>query len=523
MKLIATGGEALEKIRTGVNKVADIVKMTLGPKGNNTILDKKYSAPLITNDGVTIAREIYLPDVFENVGANIVKEAAIKTNDVAGDGTTTAMILAQAMVNEGIKNISNGAKAIELRKGMEIATKKTVELIKLQAKAIHNKDDIANVATISSSDPDIGKLIAEVMELVGKDGIITVEESSGMEVEKEVVSGMQFPQGYLSPYFISEDAKAVLLEPYILITDRNVVLSQEYIPLLEQILKQGKKDILIIAEDIQGEALASLILNKVQKRINCVAVKAPYFGDRRTDFLQDLAVLTGGKVITSALNQRVEQASLDDLGTCHSIVIDKSNTVIVGGDGNPEELKQRIKDIKSIKPENQYETDWIKDRLAKLSGGIGIIKVGSITETERNEKKLRVEDAVEATKAAVAEGIVAGGGVCLLDAKEALENHLTGDQRIGFDIVANALTAPIKQLAENCGISGEVVIDKITYFGDGIGYDGNTGEYVDMVKEGIIDPAKVVRSALQNATSVASSLLTTQAIITDERENEKAQ
>ena len=521
-KQIVYSEEARKALQAGIDKLADTVKITLGPKGRNVVLDKKFGAPLITNDGVTIAKEIELEDAFENMGAQLVKEVATKTNDAAGDGTTTATLLAQALVREGMKNIAAGANPMVVRKGMAKAVDAAVKSIVDNSKTIEGSDDIARVATVSSADENVGKLIAEAMEKVTSDGVITIEESKTAETYNEVVEGMQFDRGYLSPYMVTDTDKmeAVLDDALVLITDKKIANMQDILPLLEQIVKMGKK-LLIIAEDVEGEALSSLILNKLRGVFTCVAVKAPGFGDRRKEMLQDIAILTGGEVISTDLGMELSEATLDQLGSARQIVVQKENTIIVDGAGESENIKSRIAQIKaSIETTtSDFDREKLQERLAKLSGGVAVIKVGAATEIEMKEKKLRIEDALAATKAAVEEGIVAGGGTALINAMPAVEelvNTLEGDEKTGAAIVLKALEEPVRQIALNAGLEGSVIIDKIISSGKkGYGFDAYNEEYVDMIPAGIVDPTKVTRSALQNAASVASMVLTTESLVAD--------
>ncbi len=522
-KMIKFSEEAREGLRKGVNKLADTVKITLGPKGRNVVLDKSFGAPTVTNDGVTIAKEIELEDKFEDMGAQMIKEVASKTNDVAGDGTTTATILAQAMINEGLKNVAAGANPIAVRHGIEKAVEKVVEHIKKNSKEISGKAEIAQVATVSAGDEEIGTLIAEVMAIIGKDGVITVEESNTLGMEREVVEGMQFDNGFISQYMITDTAsmKAVLENPYILLTDKKISSIQEILPLLEKMAAGGKKDIVIIAEDIEGEALATLVLNKLRGVLNVLAVKAPGFGDRRKEMLEDIATLTGGTVISSDLGHKLEDTDLEMLGSARKVESDKENTTIVEGKGTKKAITERINQIKKQieKTKSDYDKEKLNERLAKLSGGVGIIKVGAATEVEMKERKYKVEDAVEATKAAIEEGIVPGGGTVLVDAITSLKSlDLKGEEEIGLEIVKKALEEPMRQIAENAGVDGAVVIDKVKDLKNGEGYNALSGEYGNMVKFGIIDPAKVTRSALQNAASVAALVLTTEAVVAEKPE-----
>ena len=521
-KQIKYGTDARTALESGVNQLADTVKITLGPKGRNVVIDRKYGSPLITNDGVTIAKEIELKDEFENMGAQIIKEVSTKTNDVAGDGTTTAVVLAQAIIKEGSKNVAAGANPIILKRGIDKAVDVCVEKLRKISKPITNKESIAQVASISAGDAVIGELISTAMEKVGNDGVITVEESKTMKTELNIVEGMQFDRGYCSPYMATnmEKMEAVLDNPYILITDKKISSIQELLPLLEQIVKTGQK-LLIIAEDVEGEALTTLILNKLRGSFNCVAVKAPGFGDRRKAMLEDIAILTGGKVITSELGLELKDATVDMLGRAKQVKVDKENTIIVEGAGASEEIAQRIKQIKALAAEttSEYDKEKYQERLAKLAGGVAVINVGAATEIEMKEKKLRIEDALNATRAAVEEGIVAGGGVALLsavnDVKE-LAATLEGDEKTGALIIAKAIQSPMKQIASNAGVDGSVIVYNVVNSNKAnYGYDALNDRYGDMIKFGIIDPAKVSRSALQNAASVASTLLTTESAVAD--------
>lgn len=521
-KQIKYGTDARTALESGVNQLADTVKITLGPKGRNVVIDRKYGSPLITNDGVTIAKEIELKDEFENMGAQIIKEVSTKTNDVAGDGTTTAVVLAQAIIKEGSKNVAAGANPIILKRGIDKAVDVCVEKLRKISKPITNKESIAQVASISAGDGVIGELISTAMEKVGNDGVITVEESKTMKTELNIVEGMQFDRGYCSPYMATnmEKMEAVLDNPYILITDKKISSIQELLPLLEQIVKTGQK-LLIIAEDVEGEALTTLILNKLRGSFNCVAVKAPGFGDRRKAMLEDIAILTGGKVITSELGLELKDATVDMLGRAKQVKVDKENTIIVEGAGASEEIAQRIKQIKALAAEttSEYDKEKYQERLAKLAGGVAVINVGAATEIEMKEKKLRIEDALNATRAAVEEGIVAGGGVALLsavnDVKE-LAATLEGDEKTGALIIAQAIQSPMKQIASNAGVDGSVIVYNVVNSNKAnYGYDALNDRYGDMIKFGIIDPAKVSRSALQNAASVASTLLTTESAVAD--------
>ncbi|MGE5495207.1 MAG: chaperonin GroEL [Burkholderiales bacterium] len=524
-KQIKFGEDARRQLEAGVNKLADTVKVTLGPKGRNVVLDKKFGSPVITNDGVTIAKEIELEDPFENMGAQLVKEVATKTNDVAGDGTTTATLLAQAIIREGLKNVAAGANPMGLKKGILKATEITVEALKKLSHPIEDSKAIAQVAAISATDEEIGKLIAEAMEKVGNDGVITVEESKTMKTELKVVEGMQFDRGYASAYMVTDTEKmeAVLDDPLILITDKKISNIQELLPILEQIVQQGKK-LLIIAEDVEGEALATLIVNKLRGTFNCVAVKAPGFGDRRKAMLQDIAILTGGQVISEEVGIELKEAKMDMLGRARQVKVDKENTTIVEGGGDPSEIKARINSIKVQIEEttSDYDREKLQERLAKLAGGVAVIQVGAATETEMKESKMRIEDALAATRAAVEEGIVPGGGIALLTAAKELNDVIaneTGDVKTGMQIVLRALEEPVRQIALNAGHEGSVIVDKIKSANNvNYGYDAAKNEYGDLVKRGIIDPTKVTRSALQNAASIAAMLLTTESIVTDIKE-----
>lgn len=518
-KEIMFSEDARRAMQKGVDKLADTVKITLGPKGRNVVLDKKFGTPLITNDGVSIAREIELEDPYENMGAQLVKEVATKTNDVAGDGTTTATLLAQAIIREGIKNVTAGANPMQIRNGIKKAVDTAVEEIKKSSKKVTGKEDIARVASISADDEEIGQLIADAMEKVGNEGVITVEESKTMGTELDVVEGMQFDRGYISPYMItdSEKMEAVIDEPYILITDKKISNIQDILPLLEQIVQQGKK-LVIIADDVEGEALATLVVNKLRGTFTCVAVKAPGFGDRRKEMLQDIAVLTGGQVISEELGRELKDADLTMLGKAERIRVTKENTTIVNGRGDKEEIKARVAQIRAQIDEttSDFDREKLQERLAKLAGGVAVIKVGAATETELKEKKLRIEDALSATKAAVEEGIVAGGGTAYINAIPAVEAiKAEGDARVGVKIIKRALEEPIRQIASNAGIDGAVVVEKIKNSEKCVGYNVLKDEYVDMVKAGIVDPTKVTRSALQNAASVAATFLTTEAVVAD--------
>ena len=528
-KNIIYGEEARKALQTGIDKLANTVKITLGPKGRNVVLDKKFGAPLITNDGVTIAKEIELEDPFENMGAQLVKEVSTKTNDAAGDGTTTATLLAQAMVREGMKNIAAGANPMVVRKGMEKAVKATVDTLIANSKTVNGSEDIARVATVSSADETVGKLIAEAMEKVSTDGVITIEESKTAETYSEVVEGMQFDRGYISPYFVTDADKMEVVydDAYILITDKKISSIQEILPLLEQIVQAGKK-LVIIAEDIEGEALTTIILNNLRGTFKCAAVKAPGFGDRRKEMLKDIAILTGGEVITADLGLELKDTTIEQLGRARQVVIQKENTIIVDGAGNSSAIEERVHQIK-----NQIETttsdfdrEKLQERLGKISGGVAVIKVGAATEIEMKEKKLRIEDALSATKAAVAEGIVAGGGTALINAMSAVEKlipSLDGDEKTGAKIILKSLEEPVRQIALNAGLEGSVIIDKIRRSRKvGYGFDAYNEVYTDMISAGIVDPTKVTRSALQNAASVASMVLTTESLVADIKEETPA-
>jgi len=513
--------DARRKLEEGVNKLANTVKVTLGPKGRNVILDKKFGSPTITNDGVTIAREIELKDVYENMGAQLVKEVATKTNDVAGDGTTTATLLAQAIIREGLKNVAAGANPMILKRGIEKAVEVAVEEIKKNSKQIEGKEAIANVASISAADDKIGSLIAEAMEKVGKDGVITVEESKTMGTTLDVVEGMQFDRGYVSPYMVTDTEKmeAALENPYILITDKKITNIQEILPILEQIVQQGKK-LLIIAEDIEGEALATLVVNKLRGTFECVAVKAPGFGDRRKAMLDDIAIVTGGQVISEDLGLDLKTVTIDMLGTAKSVKIDKENTTIIDGAGDTKAIEDRIKQIRIQIEEtsSDFDREKLQERLAKLSGGVAVIEVGAATETEMKERKLRIEDALNATRAAVEEGIVAGGGTVLINAIPAVDNvieGLDGDEKTGALIIRRALEEPVRQIAINAGLEGSVVVEKVRNSEVGIGFDALNEKYVAMLEAGIVDPTKVTRSALQNAASISALFLTTEAAVAE--------
>jgi len=523
-KEIKFGEDARRALEAGVNKLANTVKITLGPKGRNVVLDKKFGSPLITNDGVTIAKEIELEDPFENMGAQLVKEVATKTNDVAGDGTTTATLLAQAMIREGLKNVAAGANPMVLKKGIQKAVDVAVKAIGEISQKVKGKDDIARVAAVSANDDDIGNLIAEAMEKVTNDGVITVEESKTMGTSLEVVEGMQFDRGYVSGYMVTDTEKmeAVIEDAYILITDKKLSNIQEVLPILEQIVQQGRK-LVIIAEDVEGEALATLIVNKLRGTFTCVAVKAPGFGDRRKAMLQDIAILTGGQVITEELGLDLKEATISQLGRAERVIVQKENTIIVGGKGEEKAIRDRINSIKAQIEEttSDFDREKLQERLAKLSGGVAVIQVGAATETEMKEKKLRIEDALAATRAAVEEGIVSGGGTAFVNVipkVKALVDELSGDEKTGAQIVAKALEEPVRQIAGNAGLEGSVILDKVSNSEVGIGFDVMREEYLNMIEAGIVDPAKVTRSALQNAASVASMVLTTESLVADKPE-----
>ncbi len=519
-KDILFADEARAKLRRGVNVLGDAVKVTIGPKGRNVILDKSFGGPSITNDGVTIAKEIELSDKFENMGAQLVRQVAEKTNDAAGDGTTTATILAQAMINEGMRNVTAGANPMAIRRGIESGAEAVVSDLKKRAKKVHGKEETAQVASISANDSAIGELIAEVYDLVGRDGVITVEESQTLGMEKEVVEGMQFENGYISQYFVTDASRmeAEIERPYILLTDKKISSIQEILPLLEQLAQTGKKDLVIVADDVEGEALATLVINKLRGILNVLAVKAPGFGDRRKEMLRDIAVITGGEVISDEVGLKLENATVGVLGEARRVVADKDKTLIIEGKGSETDIKDRQEQIKVqvAKTTSDYDREKLQERLAKLSGGVGVIKVGAATEVEQKEKKHRVEDAVEATKAALEEGIVAGGGVALINAVKALDTIKVGeDEAVGVAILKKALEAPMRQIAENAGMDGAVILEEVKKASLGIGFNAASGQYVDMIKEGIIDPLKVTRSALQNAASVAAMLLTTEAAVVE--------
>ena len=521
-KILCYGEEARHALERGVNQLADTVKITMGPKGRNVVLDKKFGAPLITNDGVTIAKEIELEDPFENMGSQLVKEVATKTNDVAGDGTTTATLLAQAIIREGLKNLAAGANPMVMKKGIAKATSAAVEAIKANSKKVNGTEDIARVGAVSSSDETIGKLIAEAMEKVSHDGVITVEESKTAETYSEVVEGMQFDRGYITPYMVTDTEKmeAVLDDALILITDKKISNIQELLPVLEQVVQSGKK-LLVIAEDVEGDALSTLIVNKLRGTLNVVCVKAPGFGDRRKEMLEDIAVLTGGTVISSDMGYELKEATMDMLGKARQVKISKENTIIVDGAGSADAIKGRVNQIKNQieTTTSDYDKEKLQERLAKMAGGVAIIRVGAATEVEMKEKKLRIEDALNATRAAVEEGIVAGGGTAYVNAVAAVEklvSEVEGDEKTGVRIIAKALTEPVKQIATNAGIDGSVVLEKIRESGKtGYGFDAYNEVYVDMISAGIVDPTKVTRSALENAASISATLLTTEALVAD--------
>ena len=524
-KLIMRGDEARKALQAGVDQLADTVKITLGPKGRNVVLDKKYGAPLITNDGVSIAKEVELPDPFENMGAQLVKEVSTKTNDVAGDGTTTATLLAQAMIHEGLKNLAAGANPIVVKKGMSKAVEAAVAEVKKQAKKVDGSNDIARVGAVSSGDEEIGKLIADAMEKVSADGVITIEESKTAETYSEVVEGMQFDRGYITPYMVTDTEKmeAVIDDAYILITDKKISVISDILPILEQLVQSGKK-LVIIAEDVEGEALNTLIVNRLRGTLNVVCVKAPGFGDRRKEMLQDIAVLTGGTVVSEEVGLELKTATIDMLGRARQVKVTKENTTIVDGAGDATAIKDRVAQIRSqiANTTSDYDKEKLQERLAKMAGGVAVIKVGAATETEMKEKKLRIEDALNATRAAVEEGVVAGGGtifVNVIPAVEALLNTVEGDEKTGVRIIAKALEAPIRQIAANAGLDGSVILEKVRNSGKlGYGFDAYKEEYCDMVAAGIIDPAKVTRSALENAASVSAMVLTTESLVADKPE-----
>ena len=527
-KEIKFGVDARKALETGVNKLADTVRVTLGPKGRNVVLDKSFGAPLITNDGVTIAKEIELEDAFENMGAQLVKEVATKTNDVAGDGTTTATVLAQAMINEGMKNLAAGANPIVLRKGMKKATDCAVEAIKSMSETLSGKEQIAKVAAISAGDEQVGEMVADAMEKVSNDGVITIEESKTMKTELDLVEGMQFDRGYLSAYMATDMDKmeANLENPYILITDKKISNIQEILPLLEQIVQSSAK-LLIIAEDVEGEALSTLVLNKLRGTFQVVAVKAPGYGDRRKEMLKDIAILTGGQVITEELGLDLKDTTMDQLGRAKSVKVQKENTIIVDGEGDKTEIEARVSQIRTQIEEttSEFDKEKLQERLAKLAGGVAVVRVGAATETEMQEAKLRMEDALAATRAAVEEGIIAGGGSAYIHASKEVAKmaaELEGDEKTGANIILKALEAPLRRIAENAGLEGSVIIDKVKEGKPGFGFNAYTEQYVNMVDNGILDPAKVTRSALQNATSVASTLLTTESVVANIKEDTPA-
>ena len=525
-KEIKFGEDARKSLLDGVNKLADTVKVTLGPKGRNVVLDKKFGAPLITNDGVTIAKEIELDDPFENMGARLVKEVSTKTNDVAGDGTTTATVLAQAMVKEGVKNVAAGADPMAMKRGIDKAVTVAVDELKKISVPVNGKEDIARVASISANNEEVGELIAEAMEKVSKDGVITIEESKTSNTELNVVEGMQFDKGYVSPYMVTDTDKmeAVVDNPYILITDKKISNIQEILPLLEALMQQSGK-LVIICDDIEGEALSTLVLNKLRGVLNVVAVKAPGFGDKRKAMLQDIAILTGGEVITSDLGLELKDTQIEQLGRAKQVKVQKENTIIVDGAGDKQQIADRVGQIKAqiAETKSEYDKEGLQERLAKMAGGVAVIGVGAATETEMKDKKLRIEDALSATKAAVEEGIVAGGGTALINVAPEVEktvNELTGGEKLGAEIILKALEEPVKQIARNAGLEPAVIADKVKKSEVGIGFDAATEEYVDMKKAGIVDPTKVTRSALQNAASIASMIITTESLVTDAPEKD---
>ena len=520
-KQIKFGEDARKSLLEGVNKLADTVKVTLGPKGRNVVLDKSFGAPLITNDGVTIAKEIELEDKFENMGARLVKEVSEKTNDVAGDGTTTATVLAQAMIKEGVKNVAAGADPMAMKRGIDKAVKSAVEELKTISVPVNGKDDIARVASISANNDEVGELIAEAMEKVSKDGVITIEESKTSTTQLNVVEGMQFDKGYVSPYMVTDTEKmeAVVDNPYILITDKKISNIQEILPLLETLMQQSGK-LVIICDDIEGEALSTLVLNKLRGVLNVVAVKAPGFGDKRKAMLQDIAILTGGEVITSDLGLELKDTQIEQLGRARQVKVQKENTIIVDGSGDKQQIADRVGQIKAQinETKSEYDKEGLQERLAKMAGGVAVIEVGAATETEMKDKKLRIEDALSATKAAVEEGIVAGGGTALINVVPAVEktvNELTGGEKLGAEIVLKSLEEPVKQIARNAGLEPAVIADNVKKSEVGVGFDASKEEYVDMKKAGIVDPTKVTRSALQNAASIASMVITTESLVTD--------
>lgn len=527
-KMIKFDEDARRGLERGVNALADAVKVTLGPKGRNVVLEKKFGSPTITNDGVTIAKDIELEDPFENMGAALVREVATKTNDIAGDGTTTATVLAQSIVHEGMKNVVAGANPMVLKKGIKKATDVLVEELKKSAQDVKTKEEKAQVASISAGDEEIGGLIADAMEKVGNDGVITVEESKTMDTSLETVEGMQFDRGYISPYMVTDPDKmeSVMSNPYVFITDRKITLINDIMPLLEKVVQQGR-ELLIIAEDVEGEALATLVVNRLRGTFKAVAVKAPGFGDRRKAMLQDIATLTGATVISEEVGRKLDSASLQDLGTCGQVRVTKDMTTIVDGGGDKQAIADRVASIRAQIPEttSTFDKEKLQERLAKLSGGVAVIKVGAATETELKDKKLRIEDALNATRAAVAEGIVAGGGTALLQVQPALEELAAaaeGDEKTGVEIVKRAIEAPVRQIADNAGLEGAVIVEAVKKAEKSIGFNALTGEYVDMIKSGIVDPCKVTRSALQNAASIASMILTTEAVVADKPAKEAA-
>ena len=520
-KQIKFGEDARKSLLEGVNKLADTVKVTLGPKGRNVVLDKSFGAPLITNDGVTIAKEIELEDKFENMGARLVKEVSEKTNDVAGDGTTTATVLAQAMIKEGVKNVAAGADPMAMKRGIDKAVKSAVEELKTISVPVNGKDDIARVASISANNDEVGELIAEAMEKVSKDGVITIEESKTSTTQLNVVEGMQFDKGYVSPYMVTDTEKmeAIVDNPYILITDKKISNIQEILPLLEALMQQSGK-LVIICDDIEGEALSTLVLNKLRGVLNVVAVKAPGFGDKRKAMLQDIAILTGGEVITSDLGLELKDTQIEQLGRARQVKVQKENTIIVDGSGDKQQIADRVGQIKAQinETKSEYDKEGLQERLAKMAGGVAVIEVGAATETEMKDKKLRIEDALSATKAAVEEGIVAGGGTALINVVPAVEktvNELTGGEKLGAEIVLKSLEEPVKQIARNAGLEPAVIADNVKKSEVGVGFDASKEEYVDMKKSGIVDPTKVTRSALQNAASIASMVITTESLVAD--------
>ncbi|MGN1049780.1 MAG: chaperonin GroEL [Selenomonadaceae bacterium] len=518
-KQILFNEEARRALEKGVDALANAVKVTLGPKGRNVVLDKKFGAPTITNDGVTIARDIELEDPFENMGAQLVREVATKTNDIAGDGTTTATLLAQAMIHEGMRNVAAGANPMVLKKGIETAVKTLVEEIKSISKPVESKEAIAQVATISSADEEIGQYIADAMEKVGKEGVITVEESKGMETNLSVVEGMQFDRGYISPYMVTDTDKmeAVMNDPFILITDKKISTVNDILPILEQVVKMGK-ELVIVAEDLDGEALATIVVNKLRGTFRALAVKAPGFGDRRKAMLEDIAILTGGQLISEELGRKLDSVTIEDLGRARQVHSSKENTTIVDGMGNKDEIAARVEQIKKLIADttSDFDKEKLQERLAKLSGGVAVIEIGAATEVEMKDKKLRVEDALNATRAAVEEGIVAGGGTTFIDILPALDKlEAEGDVKTGINIVRRAIEAPVRQIADNAGMEGSVVVADVKKAAVGVGYDAYKGEYVDMIANGIVDPAKVTRSALQNAASIAAMVLTTETLVAD--------